>query len=65
MTLKADDLQRKRVEPNFSGDPGFNKTSTSSFAQPGPQSPSVNDNSHCNNKSSLNEDEQGTSHFCM
>ena len=67
MTLKADDVQRKRIEPDFSEeqtDSGFKK-STSGFAQPGPQSPSVNDNSHCNNKSNLKEDEPGTSHFCM
>ena len=66
MTLKADDVQRNRMESKAVGDAtdsGFKK-SISGFAQPGPQSPSTNEDANCSNKSNLNEDESSKS-VCM
>ena len=63
MTLKADDVQRKKMESRLDGSESGLKKSVSGFAQPGPQTP--NNDSHCNNKSNLNEDEQGKSKLCM
>ena len=63
MTLKADDVQRKKMESKLDGSESGLKKSVSGFAQPGPQTP--NNDSHCNNKSNLNEDEPGKSTLCM
>ena len=63
MTLKADDVQRKKMESKLEGPESGLKKSVSGFAQPGPQTP--NNDSHCNNKSNLNEDEQGMWKLCM
>ena len=63
MTLKADDVQRKRMESNAVGDStdsGFKK-SISGFAQPGPQSPNNEDNENCNKSNKLNEDDSSKS----
>ena len=59
MTLKADDVQRKRMESNVTGDStdsGFKK-SISGFAKPGPQSPNNDDSENCNKSNKLNEDD--------
>ena len=63
MTLKADDVQRKKMESKLDGSESGLKKSVSGFAQPGPQTP--NNDSHCNSKSNLNDDEQGMSKLCM
>ena len=66
MTLKADDVQRKRMESNVTGDStdsGFKK-SISGFAQPGPQSPNNDDNENCNTSNKLNEDDSSKSFLC-
>ena len=63
MTLKADDVQRKRMESNVPGDitdSGLKK-SISGFAQPGPQSPNNDDNKNCNKSNNLNEDDSSKS----
>ena len=63
MTLKADDVQRKRMESNVTGDStdsGFKK-SISGFAQPGPQSPNNDANESCNKSNKLNEDDSSKS----
>ena len=63
MTLKADDVQRKRMESNVPGDitdSGLKK-SISGFAQPGPQSPNNDDSENCNKSNRLNEDDSSKS----
>ena len=63
MTLKADDVQRKRMDTNVPGDitdSGFKK-SISGFAQPGPQSPNNDDTENCNKSNKLNEDDSSKS----
>ena len=39
----------------------LDKKSISGFAQPGPQSPSTNEDPNCNNKNNLNEDDSSKS----
>ena len=61
MTLKADDLQRSKKEGQITEHPESEfKKSVSGFAQPGPQSPNVDADSHCKTKHSFNEGESGT-----
>ena len=60
MTLKADDVQRNRMEAKGRSESEL-KNPVSGFAKPGPQSPSVDTNSHCKTKPNSNaEDESGT-----
>ena len=60
MTLKADDVQRNRLEMEGRSESELKK-SVSGFAQPGPQSPIVDNNSHCKTKPNSNaDDESGT-----